>query len=199
MRPGCDSPWRLTARRVTRSPTRARRTSRWESSGARAARSRPAGAWPRPGMSMGSGLSARKSFTAADQEKWREHPGSIKALGDIGVLRGHQPVCVSPLRAAALGPGPASRDDDGALGPALRAHGDVVGAVRRVASLPGALPVPVAAGIVRRGHLLPAAGTAAAVVRGPPAPGLRLRRMRSERGAQSHVGEGRAGSRCPTG
>ena len=41
-------------------PTRASRTSRWASSGARAARWRPAGAWPRPGTFTGSGSSARR-------------------------------------------------------------------------------------------------------------------------------------------
>ena len=128
----------------------------------------------------------------------RRRPGEVagaprlaQGAGRHGVLRRHQPVCVSPLRAAALGRRPASRHDDGALGPALRTHGNVVGAVRRVASLPGPLPVPVAAGAVRRGHLLPATGTAAAVLRGSPAPGLRLRRMRCESGAEPHVGEER--------
>src|ERR1035438_5635417 len=102
-------------------------------------------------------------------------PRLPQGAGGHRVLRRHQSVCVSPLCAPALGRRPPSRHDDGALGPALRTHGNLVGTVRRVASLPGPLPVPAATGVVRRGYLLPATGTAAAVLRESPAAGLRLR------------------------
>jgi hypothetical protein len=40
------------------------------------------------GHVYGHRIVGAESFTAADQEKWREHPGSIKALGDVAFCEG---------------------------------------------------------------------------------------------------------------
>ncbi len=40
------------------------------------------------GHVYGQRIIGAESFTAADQEKWREHPGSLKALGDIAFCEG---------------------------------------------------------------------------------------------------------------
>jgi hypothetical protein len=40
------------------------------------------------GHVYGKRVIGAESFTAADQEKWREHPGSIKALGDVAFCEG---------------------------------------------------------------------------------------------------------------
>ena len=40
------------------------------------------------GHVYGKRIIGAESFTAADQEKWREHPGSIKALGDVAFCEG---------------------------------------------------------------------------------------------------------------
>jgi hypothetical protein len=40
------------------------------------------------GHVYGHRIIGAESFTAADQEKWREHPGSIKALGDVAFCEG---------------------------------------------------------------------------------------------------------------
>ncbi len=61
-------------------------------------------------------------------------PGHDQGPGRSGVLRGHQPLRLPPLRHAAVGDAAAPpRHDHGALGPALRAHADLVGAYARLA------------------------------------------------------------------
>ena len=86
------------------------------------------------GHVYGKRIMGAESFTSGDQEKWREHPGDPQGVGGHGVLRRHQPVCIPPLRHAALGTRPPPRHDDGALGPALRAHRNLVGRDAGVAS-----------------------------------------------------------------
>jgi len=81
----------------------------------------------------GKRIVGAEAFTATDQEKWLGHPGSIKDLWRLGVLRGDQPVCVSSLRLAAVEGRGAARDVHGPVGPALRADGDLVGTVQGVA------------------------------------------------------------------
>ena len=67
----------------------ARPTSRWASSGRpAAARSRPAEAWPRRRTSTASRSSAPRRSPSADQERWREHPATLKALGDRAFCEG---------------------------------------------------------------------------------------------------------------
>ena len=92
------------------------------------------------GHVYGKRIIGAEAFTAADQERWREHPALAQGARRPGVLRGHQPLRLPPLRHAAVARRPA-RHDHGAVGPALRAHADLVGAVARVARVPGPLPV----------------------------------------------------------
>ncbi len=101
----------------------------------------------------GKPILGAESFTADDQERWLQHPATIKALGDRAFVRRRQPLRLPPLRDAAVARLPA-RHDDGAVGASLRADQYVVGAVAAVARVPGALPVPAPAGAVRGRHLL---------------------------------------------
>jgi hypothetical protein len=98
-----------------------------------------------------------EAFTANDRERWQQHPASIKALGDRAFSEGvnrfvfHAAVARLP-----------SGHDHGALGPALRADLDVVGARGAVARVSCALSIHAAAGDVHGRYLLPPARSLAA-------------------------------------
>ena len=79
---------RPTAAPATICPMRPSATSRWASSGSAAAsiETVPA-AWPRP-HTYGKPIVGAESFTAGDQERWRDHPATIKALGDRAFCEG---------------------------------------------------------------------------------------------------------------
>ena len=51
----------------------------------------------------GKPIVGAEAFTAADQERWREHPATPQGARRPGLLRGHQPVRVPSLRPPALG------------------------------------------------------------------------------------------------
>ena len=76
----------------------------------------------------GKPIVGAEAFTAGDQERWLRAPGVDQGAGRPGVLRGRSTGSSSTATRCSRGSTPA-RDDDGALGPALRAHADVVGAV----------------------------------------------------------------------
>ena len=90
----------------------------------------------------------------------RQHQGP----GRLGVLRGHQPLRLPSLRPPAVDRPDRARHVHGAVGPALRAHADLVGAVAGLARVPGPLPVPAAARALRGRPLLPRAGDVAAAL-----------------------------------
>jgi len=104
------------------------------------------------GHVYGKRIVGAESFTATDAEKWQGHPANIKTLGDWAFCEGINRFVFH----AALAQRPA-RHVDGPLGPALRAHADVVGTVAGLASIPGPLPAALAARSVRGRYLLPAA------------------------------------------
>ena len=91
-----------------------------------------------------------EAFTANDSEKWQGYPGRDQGTGRLGFLPGHQPFRFPPIRAPTVADDRGAGRFDGAVGLALRTHGDLVGTVARLARVSGALPVLVAAGHVRR-------------------------------------------------
>ena len=113
-------------------------------------------------------------------------PGFAQGPGRPGVLRGHQPLRLPPLRPAAVARLSAGHDD-GALGPALRADANVVERVARLALLSRALPVPVASGPFRGRYLLPPAPKLASGFWQPPAGRLWLGRVYRRCRAHTHV------------
>ena len=114
----------------------------------------------------GKRILGAEAFTATDAEKWLGHPGNIKDLGDWAFCEGinrfvfHR-YALQPWTNPTVAPGMTH----GAVGPALRADADLVGAVAGLARVPRPLPVPAAAGAVRGRRLLPRAGRLAAAVR----------------------------------
>ena len=110
----------------------------------------------------GKPILGAEAFTATDNEKWLGHPGLDQGPGRWAFCEG---INRFVFHRYALQPWAttAGRHVDGAVGPALRAHGDLVGAVQGLARVPGPLPVPAAAGAVRGRHLLPSAGRRAAM------------------------------------
>ena len=130
-----------------------------------AARPTVAPRWPRRRTSTASRSSApRRSPRPTRRSGWAIRR-NIKDAGRLGVLRGHQPLRLPPLRPAAVdNPDRAPGMSHGAVGPALRADADLVGAVAGVARVPRPLPVPAAARAVRGRPLLPGAGELAAAV-----------------------------------
>jgi hypothetical protein len=134
----------------------------------------------------GKRILGAESFTADDRERWLQHQGPRGP----GVLRGREPVRVPPLCDAAVAE-LQTRDDDGPLGPALRAHCDMVGAIAAMARVPLPLPVPAAAGPLCRGYLLPATGGLAPGFPRPQAKRPRLRQLYGGGCAHTNVGKGR--------
>ena len=116
----------------------------------------------------GKRILGAEAFTATDAEKWLGHPGNIKDLGDWAFCEGVNRF-VFHRYAAQPWVDRASRYVDGAVGFALRADADVVGAVQGLARLPGSLPVPAATRAVRSRCLLSPAGSAPRQFVPPPA------------------------------
>ena len=112
-----------------------------------------------------------EAFTAGDRERWQQHPGSIKALGDRAFTEG---VNRFVFHRYAMQPWLDYRagHDHGAVGPPLRADEHLVGDGRAVARVSRALPVHAAPGDVRRRHPLPPAGGLAAGIQVARAEGL---------------------------
>ena len=88
MRRDCDSRWKPTARPCDSIPYGGASDEPmgefWSPSGAMETCRGMASA----GHVYGKRIIGAESFTAADQEKWREHPGSLKALGDTAFCEG---------------------------------------------------------------------------------------------------------------
>ena len=103
---------------------------------------------------LGRPIVAAESFTSGDKEAWQLYPGDHEGAGRLGVLHGHQPARLPPLRTPAVA-GPLARHDDGAVRRPLRTHADLVAHGRGVARVPGAVPVHAAARAAGGGHLLP--------------------------------------------
>jgi hypothetical protein len=80
----------------------------------------------------GKPILGAEAFTAAEEEKWRKHPATIKALGDQAFCDGGQSICVPPLCDATL-VGSQAGNDHGTLGDSLRKNSDMVGLVNGVA------------------------------------------------------------------
>ena len=111
---------------------------------------------PRRRTSTAGGSSAPSRSRQATTERWLQHPASIKTLGDAAFCLG---INRFVFHRYAMQPWLNYRPghDDGAVGAALRADRDVVGAVAAVARVSRPLPALAAAGAVRRRHLLLAA------------------------------------------
>ena len=58
--------------------------------------------WPRPPTSTASASSAPRRSPRPTREKWLGHPAIDQGPGRLGVLRGHQPLRLPPLRPAAV-------------------------------------------------------------------------------------------------
>ena len=139
------------------------------------------------GHLYGKPIIGAEAFTANDHERWREHPAMLKALGDQAFCEG---INRFVFHRYAMQPWPDRQPGMtmGPLGPALRAHTDLVGADTCLARVPGALPVHAPARPVRR-------GCAFSPSRGPPTglrPAqpcrLRLGRVQRRCGLHAHVG-----------
>ena len=142
--------------------------------------------------------SAPKRSRPATQEKWREHPGDIKTLGDWAFCEGINRFVFHRYAMQPWPDAPAGHDD-GTVGTALRAHADLVGAV----DAPGTSTWPAASTCCGRGCSWPtsatsrrkAPGSVPAASHGPGEParsaGLQLRRLHRRGAAHAHVGEGR--------
>ena len=117
-----------------------------------------------------------ESFTAGDRERWQQHPGSIKALGDRAFTEG---VNRFVFHRYAMQPWLNYRPGMtmGPWGLHYETDEHLVGAGRAVARVSRPLPVHAAAGDVRRGHPLPPAGSRAPGIPVARAEGLRLRRL----------------------
>src|ERR1017187_4181216 len=130
----------MTPRRSTTCPMPAGRMSRRRNSGLGATFSRGA-------IARGNGAGGRLPRpTSMANRLWRRRrlpprrgggglaraPGLDEIARRLGVLRGDQSPYLPPLRDAAL-EGPQAGHDDGAMGRALRADADLVGAVEAVA------------------------------------------------------------------
>ena len=100
-------------------------TSRWANSGSAAARSRPAGAWPRPPTPTASRSWAPSPSRPPTASDGRSIPASIKALGDQAFCEG---INRFVFHRYALQPWADVRPghDHGAVGRPLRAHGNLV-------------------------------------------------------------------------
>ena len=87
-----------------------------------------------------------EAFTATDKEKWQGHPAIIKSLGDWAFCEG---INRFVFHRYALQPWtrPCARHEHGALGPALRTHADLVGAIAR----PGTSISPAASSCLQQG------------------------------------------------
>ena len=147
----------------------------------------------------GKPILGAEAFTATDAEKWQGHPATIKALGDWAFCEGINRFVFHRYALQPWTDSPA-RHDDGAVGPALRAHADLVGAVRA----PGTSTSPAASSCCSKGCSWPTSAswrrkarrsgsTARRLCRRPyPGPArLQLRRLPARGRAHAHVGQGR--------
>ena len=154
-------------------PTPARPTSRW----------REFWSWAKFGAAYsctemssaahvyGKRILGAEAFTATDARKVAGPSGQHQGPGRLGLLRGHQPLRLPPLRPAAL----AERRPGMSMGP-WGLHYERTQTwweqSRRLARVSGPLPVPAPAGAVRGRHLLPPAGRRAATRFAPAEPSV---------------------------
>ncbi len=133
----------------------------------------------------GKPILGAESFTATDSERWTQHPASIKALGDRAFCEGinrfvfHR-YALQPW--ADVRPGMTM----GPWGVHYERTADLVGLDSTLARIPGAVPVPAAAGTLRRRSLLLAARSPAAVVSGSSSKRLWLGRVQCRGRTEPH-------------
>ena len=154
----------------------------------------------------GKRILGAEAFTATDAEKWLGHPGNIKDLGDWAFCEG---INRFVFHRYATQPWTERRAGhvDGAVGTALRADADLVGAIAR----PGTSIWPAASTCCSRACSWPTSATCSPKARrgsscrrrrrssGAARPRrLQLRRLHAGSGADADERGRTAGSCCPT-